>query len=138
MRWDNLNFKDDKGTALGMQHLQTFLQKLQEAQGNPNLSSSVHNLFATRDLELRYNMRLPSRLGEPLPEDVQADGTSHVPAPVVNANLPPRIPREEAMEGPHQEPPATMSYQRGQNHDRSPSPRQGRKRRRSQKQTSKR
>ena len=32
MRWDTFNFKDDKGTALGMLHLQTLLQKLQEAQ----------------------------------------------------------------------------------------------------------
>ena len=42
------------------------------------------------------------------------------------------------MEGPHQEPLATMSYQRGRNHDWSPLPRQVRKRRRSQKQTSRR
>ena len=101
MRWDTLNFKDDKGMALGMLHLQTLLQKLQEAQDNPSLSSSVHNLLATRDLELRYNTRLPCRLGEPLSEDAQADGTSHVPAHVVNANLSPRVLRDEAMEGPH-------------------------------------
>ena len=40
-------------------------------------------------------------------------GTSHVLAPVVNANLSPRVLREEAMEGAHQEPLATMSYQEG-------------------------
>ena len=130
MRWDTFNFKDDKGTALGMLHLQTLLQKLQEAQDYPSLSSSVHNL------ELRYNTKFPSRLGEPFPEDAQVGGTSHVPAPVVKANLSPRVLREEAMEGPHQEPLATMSYQRGRNHDWSPLPRQGRKRRMSQKQTS--
>ena len=138
IRWNTFNFKDDKGTALGMQNLQTLLQKLQEAQDNPSLSLSVHNLLATRDLELRYNTRLPSRLREPLPQDVQADGTSHVPVPVENTNLPPRMLMEEAMEEPHQEPAATMSYQRGRHHDRSPSPKRGRKRKRLQKQTSKR
>ena len=117
MRWETFNFKDDKGMALGMLHLQTLLQKLQEAQDNPSLSSSVHNLLATRDLELRYNTKFPSWLGESFPEDAQVGGTSHVPTPVVNADLSPRVLREEVMEGPHQEPFATMSYQRGRNHD---------------------
>ncbi|MCO5595829.1 hypothetical protein L7F22_049880 [Adiantum nelumboides] len=120
------------GTAMGMRHLQALLQKLQEAQDNPSLAPLVHNLLATRDLELRYNTRLPSRLGESLPKEGQERGTNSVPLREKAVPLSPRSQREGAMEQPCQEPLATTSNERGKNKERSILPKQGRKQRRSQ------
>ncbi|MCO5595826.1 hypothetical protein L7F22_049877 [Adiantum nelumboides] len=131
-RWETFNLKEDMGTAMGMRHLQALLQKLQEAQDNPSLAPLVHNLLATRDLELRYNTRLPSRLGESLPKEEQERGTNSVPLREKTVPLSPRSQREGAMEQPCQEPLATTSNERGKNKERSILPKQGRKQRRSQ------
>ncbi|MCO5546846.1 hypothetical protein L7F22_000283 [Adiantum nelumboides] len=138
VRWEAFNFKEDMGTAMGMHHLQALLQKLQEVQDTPNLAPSVHNLFATRDLELRYNTRFPSRLGEPLVEEGQERGTSSVPLREKTVPLSPRSPREEAMEQPRKEPLAMTLNERGKNKEISILPKQGRKRRRSQEPSSRR
>ncbi|MCO5548855.1 hypothetical protein L7F22_002317 [Adiantum nelumboides] len=120
------------GTAMGMRHLQALLQKLQEAQDNPSLAPLVHDLLATRDLELRYNTRLPSRLGESLPKEGQERGTNNVPLREKIVPLSPRSQREGAMKQPCQEPLATTLNERGKNKERSILPKQGRKQRRSQ------
>ncbi|MCO5546848.1 hypothetical protein L7F22_000285 [Adiantum nelumboides] len=137
-RWEAFNFKEDMGTAMGMCHLQALLQKLQETQDNPNLAPSVHNLLATRDLELRYNTRFPSRLGEPLPEEGQERGTSSVPLREKTVPLSPRPQREEAMEQPCQEPLTMTLDERGKHKERSISPKQGKKQRISQEPSSRR
>ncbi|MCO5592080.1 hypothetical protein L7F22_046074, partial [Adiantum nelumboides] len=58
--WQNFNFRDDEGSAQGMQALRLLLAKLQEAQANPRLKPSVNNLFMTEDLMLTSTQRLPS------------------------------------------------------------------------------
>ncbi|MCO5557391.1 hypothetical protein L7F22_010954 [Adiantum nelumboides] len=58
--WQNFNFRDDEGSAQGMQALRLLLAKLQEAQANPRLKPSVNNLLMTEDLMLTSTQRLPS------------------------------------------------------------------------------
>ncbi|MCO5596345.1 hypothetical protein L7F22_050406 [Adiantum nelumboides] len=58
--WQNFNFRDDEGSAQGMQALRLLLEKLQEAQANPRLKPSVNNLLMTEDLMLTSTQRLPS------------------------------------------------------------------------------
>ncbi|MCO5571237.1 hypothetical protein L7F22_024973 [Adiantum nelumboides] len=58
--WQNINFRDDEGSAQGMQALRLLLAKLQEAQANPRLKPSVNNLLMTEDLMLTSTQRLPS------------------------------------------------------------------------------
>ncbi|MCO5582107.1 hypothetical protein L7F22_035997 [Adiantum nelumboides] len=58
--WQNFNFRDDEGSAQGMQALRLLLAKLQEAQANPRLKPSVNNLLMTEDLMLISTQRLPS------------------------------------------------------------------------------
>ncbi|MCO5572208.1 hypothetical protein L7F22_025960 [Adiantum nelumboides] len=58
--WQNFNFRDDEGSAQGMQALRLLLAKLQEAQANPCLKPSVNNLLMTEDLMLTSTQRLPS------------------------------------------------------------------------------
>ncbi|MCO5594636.1 hypothetical protein L7F22_048669 [Adiantum nelumboides] len=58
--WQNFNFRDDDGSAQGMQALRLLLAKLQEAQANPCLKPSVNNLLMTEDLMLTSTQRLPS------------------------------------------------------------------------------
>ncbi|MCO5605554.1 hypothetical protein L7F22_059737 [Adiantum nelumboides] len=58
--WQNFNFRDDEGSAQGMQALRLLLAKLQEAQANPRLKPSVNNLLMTEDLMLTSMQRLPS------------------------------------------------------------------------------
>ncbi|MCO5611891.1 hypothetical protein L7F22_066150 [Adiantum nelumboides] len=58
--WQNFNFRDDDGSAQGMQALRLLLAKLQEAQANPRLKPSVNNLSMTEDLMLTSTQRLPS------------------------------------------------------------------------------
>ncbi|MCO5572361.1 hypothetical protein L7F22_026114 [Adiantum nelumboides] len=58
--WQNFNFRDDEGSAQGMQALRLLLAKLQEAQANPLLKPSVNNLLMTEDLMLTSTQRLPS------------------------------------------------------------------------------
>ncbi|MCO5548998.1 hypothetical protein L7F22_002464 [Adiantum nelumboides] len=58
--WQNFNFRDDDGSAQGMQALRLLLAKLQEAQANPRLKPSVNNLLMTEDLMLTSTQRLPS------------------------------------------------------------------------------
>ncbi|MCO5581208.1 hypothetical protein L7F22_035086 [Adiantum nelumboides] len=58
--WQNFNFRDDEGSAQGMQALRLLLAKLQEAQDNPRLKPSVNNLLMTKDLMLTSTQRLPS------------------------------------------------------------------------------
>ncbi|MCO5604131.1 hypothetical protein L7F22_058291 [Adiantum nelumboides] len=58
--WQNFNFRDDEGSAQGMQALRLLLAKLQEAQANPRLKPSVNNLLMTKDLMLTSTQRLPS------------------------------------------------------------------------------
>ncbi|MCO5607041.1 hypothetical protein L7F22_061232 [Adiantum nelumboides] len=57
--WQNFNFRDDEGSAQGMQALRLLLAKLQEAQANPCLKPSVNNLLMTEDLMLTSTQRLP-------------------------------------------------------------------------------
>ncbi|MCO5605251.1 hypothetical protein L7F22_059431 [Adiantum nelumboides] len=56
----NFNFRDDEGSAQGMQALRLLLAKLQEAQANPRLKPSVNNLLMTEDLMLTSTQRLSS------------------------------------------------------------------------------
>ncbi|MCO5587424.1 hypothetical protein L7F22_041373, partial [Adiantum nelumboides] len=58
--WQNFNFRDDEGSAQGMQAPRLLLAKLQEAQANPRLKPSVNNLLMTEDLMLTSTQRLPS------------------------------------------------------------------------------
>ncbi|MCO5601712.1 hypothetical protein L7F22_055835 [Adiantum nelumboides] len=58
--WQNFNFRDDEGSAQGMQVLRLLLAKLQEAQANPRLKPSVNNLLMIEDLMLTSTQRLPS------------------------------------------------------------------------------
>ncbi|MCO5587522.1 hypothetical protein L7F22_041472 [Adiantum nelumboides] len=58
--WQNFNFRDDEGSAQGMQALRLLLAKLQEAQANPRLKPSVNNLLMIEDLMLTSTQRLPS------------------------------------------------------------------------------
>ncbi|MCO5577912.1 hypothetical protein L7F22_031747 [Adiantum nelumboides] len=58
--WQNFNFRDDEGSAQGMQALRLLLAKLQEAQVNPRLKPSVNNLLMIEDLMLTSTQRLPS------------------------------------------------------------------------------
>ncbi|MCO5550784.1 hypothetical protein L7F22_004275 [Adiantum nelumboides] len=58
--WQNFNFRDDEGSAQGMQTLRLLLAKLQEAQANSRLKPSVNNLLMTEDLMLTSTQRLPS------------------------------------------------------------------------------
>ncbi|MCO5551338.1 hypothetical protein L7F22_004839 [Adiantum nelumboides] len=58
--WQNFNFRDDEGSAQGMQALRLLLAKLQEAEANPRLKPSVNNLLMTEDLMLTSTQRLPS------------------------------------------------------------------------------
>ncbi|MCO5564727.1 hypothetical protein L7F22_018395 [Adiantum nelumboides] len=58
--WQNFNFRDDEGSAQGMQALRLLLAKLQEAQANPRLKPSANNLLMTEDLMLTSTQRLPS------------------------------------------------------------------------------
>ncbi|MCO5594603.1 hypothetical protein L7F22_048636 [Adiantum nelumboides] len=58
--WQNFNFRDDEGSAQGMQALRLLLAKLQEAQANARLKPSVNNLLMTEDLMLTSTQRLPS------------------------------------------------------------------------------
>ncbi|MCO5579340.1 hypothetical protein L7F22_033196 [Adiantum nelumboides] len=58
--WQNFNFRDDEGSAQGMQALRLLLAKLQEAQANRRLKPSVNNLLMTEDLMLTSTQRLPS------------------------------------------------------------------------------
>ncbi|MCO5610984.1 hypothetical protein L7F22_065232 [Adiantum nelumboides] len=85
--WQNFNFRDDEGSAQGMQALRLLLAKLQEAQANPRLKPSVNNLLMTEDLMLTSTQRLPSSVapmhlegGEGVPvmhEPMQANVVPH-------------------------------------------------------------
>ncbi|MCO5580705.1 hypothetical protein L7F22_034575 [Adiantum nelumboides] len=63
--WQNFNFRDDDGSAQGMQALRLLLAKLQEAQANPHLKPSVSNLLMTQDLTLTSARRPPAHMQTP-------------------------------------------------------------------------
>ena len=86
--WQTFNFKDDEGSAQeGMQALRLLLAKLQEAQDNPLLKSSVNNLLSTQDLALTSNIRPQSHVYEALGEE-HAEGTPPVYGPFPEDHAP--------------------------------------------------
>ena len=125
-QWAQWNFRNDDGSPLAIHNLHLLLAKLQVAQENLKLSPVVNNLMAARELTLTSTQKLPSRLGEPLPnedeEQLDMEETRReVPNPVqpqhlANANASKEDKRKE----------------------RSPSPLPERKRGRSQERTSRR
>ncbi|KAI5057135.1 hypothetical protein GOP47_0027150 [Adiantum capillus-veneris] len=70
--WQTFNFQDDVGSAQGMQALRFLLLKLQEAQENPHLKSSINNLLMTEDLVLTSARRPPSSV-EPLHKEAMEE-----------------------------------------------------------------
>ncbi|MCO5574383.1 hypothetical protein L7F22_028166 [Adiantum nelumboides] len=104
--WQNFNFRDDEGSAQGMQALRLLLAKLQEAQANPRLKPSVNNLLMTEDLMLTSTQRLPSSVAPMHLEGGEGVPVMHGP---MQANVVPHL-----LQGPLQTDGAKKKQYHGQ------------------------